>query len=143
MEQVFSRLGGSLVYNSLKVRPGKSTLFGMLDRIPFFGLPGPPPAVRILFHELIAPALNRLQGLAAGNQLLPDALLTEPVSLKQTGHLYLKGAVAAIVAGQLQVRPARRLEPINAIIHFQEDQQTVQTGDLVKIRCIAQLDSCL
>ena len=139
MEQVFACLGGSLVYNSLQIRPGKSTLFGMLDRIPFFGLPGPPPAVRILFHELVTPALDCLHGLQEGGKILFDAALSGQIHLKQTNQLQLKGGVATIVAGQLQVRPAQRLEQINAIIHFQDNPQPGQPNNLVRIHLLGPL----
>lgn len=122
MEQVFARLGGVPVYHRLKVRPGKSTLFGMIGTIPFFALPGPPPAVRILFHELVVPGLNRLQGLredSTGSHGLVDAILANPMTIRQTGHLGLKGAVAEIHDGYVQVRPAGQLEPINAIMHLE------------------------
>ncbi len=140
MEQVFTRLGGSLLYNRLQVRPGKSTLFGTVDSIPFFALPGPPPAVRLLFHELITPALNRLHGLKNNkNDDLLTAVLTEPVPLKQTGHLNLKGGRARISAAELQVRPAGRLEAVNAIIQLPDDRQSFQAGERVTIRLTAPL----
>ncbi len=121
MEQVFAQLDGVPVYNCLKVRPGKSTLFGMVDGIPLFALPGPPPAVRILFHELVAPGLHRLQDLTEERTSscgLVDAILAQPMRIRWTGHLGLKGAVAEISEGCVQVRPAKQLEPINAIIHL-------------------------
>ncbi|RWX51273.1 molybdopterin molybdotransferase [Candidatus Electrothrix marina] len=121
MEQVVARLGGKPVYNRLKVRPGKATLFALIDNTPLFALPGPPPAVRLLFHELVVPGLHRLQGLPENNIAtngLMDAVLTEPVSIRLTGHLALKGAVAEVRDGRLQVRPAGKLEPMNAIMHL-------------------------
>ncbi|MCI5166998.1 MAG: molybdopterin molybdenumtransferase MoeA [Candidatus Electrothrix sp. GM3_4] len=121
MEQVVARLGGRPAYNSLKVRPGKATLFAMIDNTPLFALPGPPPAVRLLFHELIVPGLHRLQGLPKNNltsEGLVDAILTEPMGIRRTGHLALKSAVATLCDGCLKVRPAGKLEPVNAIIHL-------------------------
>ena len=139
MEQVFANLGGTVVYNRLQVRPGKSTLFGMVGQTPFFGLPGPPPAVRILFHELIVPALNRLQGCGNGSRKLIDAVLESTLSLKQTGHFNLKGAVVRMVDGHLLARPAGRMEPINAIMHLEGGRTAARQGESVKIRLIEPL----
>jgi len=136
MEQVFAGLGGLVVYNRLQVRPGKFTLFGMIGRVPFFALPGPPPAVRILFHELVVHALNRLQGCADGAGNLVSATLANSLSVKQTGHLNLKGAVAQVVEGGLLVHPAGRTEPANAIIHLEEDRTSAGYGEKVKIRLV-------
>jgi molybdopterin molybdotransferase len=139
MEQVFAQVGGTVVYNRLQVRPGKSTLFGMVGQTPFFGLPGPPPAVRILFHELIVPALNGLQGYGNGSRKLVDAVLESTLSLKQTGHFNLKGAVVRMVDGHLLVRPAGRMEPINAFMHLEGGRTAAKQGESVKIRLIESL----
>ncbi len=139
MEQVFDNLGGSVVYNRLQVRPGKFTLFGMIGRIPFFALPGPPPAVRILFHELVSHALNCLQGLAdAGGSLIP-AVLASSLSVKQTGHLNLKGGCVQAAGTGLLVHPAGRGEAINAIIHLEEDRISAEYGESVNIRPLQSL----
>jgi molybdopterin molybdotransferase len=139
MEQVFAAVGGTVVYNRLQVRPGKFTLMGMIGQTPFFALPGPPPAVRILFYELLVPALNRLQNSAAGTGNLVAATLAHSLAVKQTGHLNLKGAVARIVAGKLLVHPAGRMEPINAIIHLEGDRLSAEYGEEVKIRLVGAL----
>ncbi|MBW2328567.1 MAG: hypothetical protein JRF04_02945, partial [Deltaproteobacteria bacterium] len=139
IEQVFAQVGGTVVYNRLQVRPGKFTLFGTVEKIPFFGLPGPPPAVRILFHELIVPALNRLQGCENGSRKLVDAVLERTLSLKQTGHFNLKGAVVRMVDGHMLARPAGRMEPINAIMHLEGGRTDAKQGESVKIRLVESL----
>ncbi|MGX9728813.1 MAG: molybdopterin molybdotransferase MoeA [Candidatus Electronema sp. VV] len=135
-EQVFARLGGEVVYNRLRLRPGRATLFGLLDgRLPFFGLPGPPPAVRLLFHELVVPALARLQGEEIAGGLI-KARLYGPASAAQPGCTVLKGAVAWADEegeGRLRARPAQGLEPPNAILHL-----TGEVG-LVSLRLIGPL----
>jgi len=145
MEQVVARLGGRPVYNRLKVRPGKATLFALIDKTPLFALPGPPPAVRLLFHELVVPGLRRLQGLPENNIVssgLVDAVLTEPMNIRQTGHLGLKSAVATLYDGRLQVRPAGKLEPVNAIIHLfckadgNNGRGEIEKNQRVKIRLV-------
>ncbi|CAK8716290.1 MAG: molybdopterin molybdochelatase [Candidatus Electronema aureum] len=134
-EQVFARLGGVSVYNRLRVRPGRSTLFGLLDKVPFFGLPGPPPAVRLLFHELVAPAIVRLHGEEHSGGMLKKAILDGPALLSQADCTVLKGAVARVdEEGRLRVRLADRLEPLNAILHLNGEE-----GELVSVRLIGPL----
>ncbi|RWX46527.1 molybdopterin molybdotransferase [Candidatus Electrothrix aarhusensis] len=148
MEQVVTRLGGKPVYNRLKVRPGKATLFALIDNTPLFALPGPPPAVRLLFHELVVPGLHRLQGLLKNDIIsteLVDAILTEPMGIRRTGHLVLKSAVATLCNGRLQVRPAGKLEQMNAIIHLvceadgKAGRGEVEKNQLVKMRLVGPL----
>ncbi len=119
-EEVFSLLGGEPLCNRFRLRPGRSTLAGMLVGLPFFGLPGPPPAVRLLFHELVAPALRRLHGESAASRLV-EAVLDQPLPFRQNDadDLILKGGTAWLDAeGRLRVRPAAVLEPVNAILHL-------------------------
>ncbi|RUM41105.1 MAG: hypothetical protein DSY70_01945 [Desulfobulbus sp.] len=139
MEQVFARLGGRVVYNRLCVRPGKFTLFGTVYDTPFFALPGPPPAVRLLFYELVAPALGALQGKSQVVAPLVTASLENTLSVKNTGHLSLKGAVVRLTDNRLRVRPAGRMEPINSIIYLQGERRTAEYGDNVQVRLLGGL----
>ncbi len=119
-EQVFQLLGGELLFNRLKLKPGRATLAGMLGRLPLFALPGPPPAARLLFHELVAPALRTMHGEEAGSGLVEAIFEPSPISVRQSGEdeLILQGGTAWLAAdGQLRVRRAAILDPVNAVIH--------------------------
>ena len=139
MEQVFAELGGQVVYNQLVVRPGKFTLLGFIEKTPFFALPGPPPAVRLLFHELVAPALRVMQGKQNALSPLVTATLANTLGVKKTGHLSLKGAVTQVSDSALQVYPAGRMEPINGIIHLDGKRLTAGYGEEVQVRLLGGL----
>ncbi len=151
IEQAVGSLQGSPLYNLLKIRPGKSTLFAMIKGTPLFALPGPPPAVRLLFHELVIPGLHCLQGITRANLGLVDlvdAVLTEPVRLGRSGYLSLKTARATVCDGQIQVRPTKRMESMNAIIHLvcpterqsgQNRGGEIEKNQWVKVRLIRPL----
>lgn len=142
LEQVFSRLQGELLYNSLKVRPGRSTMFGLLEGTAFFGLPGPPPAVRLLFHELVAMALFRLQGIRRPIPPLHRARLLEPVTGGKSGHLNLKSGVAIFKNTSLCVRLAGRRDGVNAVLHLRGKKHSLADGETVKIRLVAPYCGC-
>ncbi len=137
LEQVFTHLGGEVLYNSLRVRPGKSTLYGKLSGVPLFGLPGPPPAVRLLFHELVDPGLGRLMGLRQPQGALVGARLLEPISSGKSNHPALKGGVAVLNNATLYVRPAGRRDGINAILHLGGGKASFAAGDLVSVRLLS------
>ncbi len=134
LERIFARLGGDVVYNSLQVRPGKSTMYGHLAGIPLFALPGPPPAVRLLFHELVAPGLCKLQGMRRPFSPLVKARSLEPISAGKSHHLNLKGGVAILKDTTLFVRPAGRQDTINAILHITGRKTTCAVDDVVPVR---------
>lgn len=134
LPRAFAELGITPLYRELAVRPGRSTMFGMAGGKALFALPGPPPAVFLLFHELVAPAIRRLQGQAAPLPPLQRAALTETVRLKKKGLLNLKGAVVKAHAGRLFIRPSRSLEPASAIIHIPAHRHTLPQGSTVSFR---------
>lgn len=137
LPQAFAKLGIRPVYTALAVRPGRSTMFGLYNNKPVFALPGPPPAVFLLFHELVLPALRAMQGQSRPLPPLVRATLTKPVTLKKTGLLNLKGAVAKLSGKTLTVRPARKNEPANAIIHLPPSRKHLLAGEDVSLRLCA------
>lgn len=139
LPQAFAELGIAPLYTALAVRPGRSTMFGLYQGKPIFALPGPPPAVFLLFHELVLPALRAMQGQRRPLPPLRRAILTTPILLKKTGLLNLKGAVAGLRGKTLTVRPARKNEAANAIIHLPANRKHLLVGEDVVIRIVARL----
>jgi molybdopterin molybdotransferase len=137
--QVFRRLGGELLCTSLRIRPGKGTLLGMLGKRPFCALPGPPSAVRLLFYELLLPVLRCLEGATQETETLVEARLAQALrpQTKEAGKdVILQAACAWLDAqGQLWTRAAQPWEPVNAIIHL-----SGQEGDRVQLRLLGALN---
>lgn len=63
--EVINRMGkpGVLVHG-LNIRPGKPTILAVCDGKPVIGLPGNPVSALVIAHLFVAPALNRLCGMA-------------------------------------------------------------------------------
>jgi molybdopterin molybdotransferase len=133
LEQGFVNAGGRIIYRSLSVRPGKATLFGLLGKSLFFGLPGPPPAVRVLFNELVRPALMSLQGMKNCRPSRMRVPLQDPVVLKERGVLNLKG-------GTLQngpsVRLAGKIEAPGCYILFPGHRRSFKKGEMVEVHLV-------
>lgn len=51
-----------LLLHGLAVKPGKPTIFGMIDEVPVFGLPGHPVAAIIVCEQLVRTAVIKLLG---------------------------------------------------------------------------------
>lgn len=136
MEEVFQRLDGVILYRSLAVRPGKATLFGYLAGRPFFALPGPPPAVRLLFQELVTPALRRLLGRRRTLPREVGAILSQDISLRQRGVLNLKGGLLRLETHGLSVRPAQAHEPASAIILLPGRRRLFPAGSRITVHLI-------
>lgn len=59
---VVAELGGTIHFHGVAQKPGKPMLFASLNGKPFFGLPGNPRAVMVLFWEYVLPFLCAMQG---------------------------------------------------------------------------------
>lgn len=133
IEEAFSRVGGKVLYRSLKLRPGASTIFGSLGTTLFFGMPGPPPAVQLLFNVLLHPALLGLQG-AAGSIAKPiRARLTEELFLKKRDLPRLKTGRLTVEEGSCLVHPARRHDPTSCYIYCPAGRRLLRKGEIVRV----------
>jgi molybdopterin molybdotransferase len=133
VEGAFRDLGGEVLYNSLALRPGKSTLFGTIGRSLFFGMPGPPPAVYLLFQELIAPAILACQGEQDPFPVTIEAALSEDMHLPPRGLARLKEGLLSHEKGHCVVRPAGKGESGNCYIYCTASQNQYLSGQLVPV----------
>ncbi|MBU1418401.1 MAG: molybdopterin molybdotransferase MoeA [Proteobacteria bacterium] len=136
IEEAFSRVGGKVIYRSLKLRPGTSTIFGLLGTTLFFGMPGPPPAVHLLFNELLHPALLRLQGAGPCTPKQIRARLTEELVLKKRDFPRLKNGRLTIENGACLVRPARRNDPASCYIYCPAGRRVLRSGEMVRVHLV-------
>lgn len=132
LRESFHRLGGELHYDRLTIRPGGHTLFGSIAATPFFALPGPPGAVRLLFNELVRPALLHLQGRQDPLPPVWPATLTAAISNQGEGQA-LKGGILGRRGAQLTVRPCQRHEAADAIILIPAHRRLLPAGARVQI----------
>lgn len=70
MHAVLSELG-EVGFWKVNLRPGKPFAFGMIQGVPFLGLPGNPVSVMVTFEVLVRPALAKL----AGYHYKPDEIM--------------------------------------------------------------------
>lgn len=77
---VVQRLGATLDFWRVRMRPGGPFGFGMLDSRPWFGLPGNPVSALVTFEMFVRPALRRMAGHPQPMRPLIDVTLAEPVS---------------------------------------------------------------
>jgi molybdenum cofactor synthesis domain-containing protein len=54
------RQRGEVIFHGIAVKPGKPTVFGQLDGVPFFGMPGYPTSCLSNAYMLLGPALRKM-----------------------------------------------------------------------------------
>jgi molybdopterin molybdotransferase len=132
MAEVFSRLGIKIIYESLKVRPGRATMLGVLAESLVFALPGPPPAVKLLFHELVRPALLKTGGVKGPFNKMLRAELAETINLRSSRSLLLKDGVYFSKGGRLLVGSGKTATP-NCVLLLPPRRKLLNKGELVTI----------
>ncbi len=131
--KAFLELGGKILYNTLAIRPGKSTLFGYMDNLMYFALPGPPPAISTLFQVLIKPALLQIQGRQKTKPVKIQALLAEDVASHKPGVIRLKEVKIAYKDATLTVRPTHPLESADALLIIPTHRRYIKRGEKVSV----------
>lgn len=73
------RLGLSMIFNKIKMRPGKPTWFGSIDDTWILGLPGNPASAFVCAHIFLKPLMQKLMGADPGPISLLRAKLAKPL----------------------------------------------------------------
>ncbi len=100
------RLGATLVFEKVRLHPGKPTVFALLREKPIFALPGNPVSVAVTFLLFVYPAVRQMMG--ARERVLPavQARLTADVRRAPDRRSYLPGRLT-MEAGEAKVEPLR------------------------------------
>ncbi len=137
--ELLPEFGVQILYRSLNIRPGRSTLFGLLDDKLYFGLPGPPNAVRVLFLELLCPLLRKMQGIKLFHNQRLEGFLDHPISLKSAQLLCFKEGVYKFDGGRVLVGYPQGQQTPNCSIMMMPGKVSYEKGDRILVS-IAQPD---
>ncbi|MEE4165850.1 MAG: molybdopterin molybdotransferase MoeA, partial [Desulfocapsaceae bacterium] len=133
LKTVFEKTGGEVIYRSIAMRPGQSTLFGILAGKLYFGLPGPPFAVGVLFHELVLPALRRMQGHRAYLNRDDGAVLDQDISAGKNRFLTVREGILFFRDCTRHVRLPGDGEQPDCYILLDPGRSRYVQGDVVRI----------
>jgi len=92
---VVHRLGASLDFWRVRMRPGGPFGFGMLEHRPWFGLPGNPVSALVTFELFVRPALRRMCGMPQVFRDTIDVTLADAVTTSGGLTHFLRAVVDA------------------------------------------------
>ncbi len=129
------------IYHRVRMGPGKPVGFGLLDKKPFFCLPGGPPSNEMAFIQLAIPALLKMKGDQPVFFPVASARLSESVKGK---HGWTDFVHARLEHHQNQwlVQPARLKSSLQsmarkeALIIIPEDREKIDAGETVEIQLL-------
>ncbi|MBA4391397.1 MAG: molybdopterin molybdenumtransferase MoeA [Syntrophus sp. (in: bacteria)] len=73
------KLGGTILFHGINIKPGKPAIFGQLFGKPIFGLPGHPGSCAMVTVRFVLPLVKRFQGEEYGNEIVIPARMTTNV----------------------------------------------------------------
>ncbi len=94
VRDVLTELGGELKFWRIGMRPGAPVGFGVLNGVPWIGLPGNPVSTMVTFELFVRPAIRRLQGHTLPFRRTVRVVVREPITLGPNLRHYLRAVVA-------------------------------------------------
>ena len=129
------------IYHRVRMGPGKPVGFGLLDKKPFFFLPGGPPSNEMAFIQLAIPALLKMKGGPPVFFPVVSAQLSKSVSGKYGWTDFIHARLEHRQNTWL-VRPARlksglqSMARAEALIIIPEDREKIAAGEMVDIQLL-------
>lgn len=102
-----SDLGAEILFERIRLKPGKPTVFARLGEKLIFGLPGNPVSVAVTFHLFVRTAALLMQGCTSAEMLAGNAVLAKPVKSTKERDSYLPATVKTDRTGRLVAEPIR------------------------------------
>jgi len=146
--RVLESLNWRGVYHRVRMGPGKAVGFGLLEKKPFFCLPGGPPSNEMAFLQLALPGLLAMEGYRHPPFLSVAARLTETVRGDKDWTQFIH---ARIERGRdaIAVHPSKkrsRLQSMarkDALIVIPEGREAFSRGEVIDIQVLVPLSPSL
>lgn len=87
----WSALGVHLGFREIDLSPGKNSAMGIRGKQMFWALPGNPWGAQIVFEEMVAPVLRKLQGMSGVRMPSVVATLGAPLKNRKELHRAVRG----------------------------------------------------
>ena len=132
------------IYHRVRMGPGKPVSFGLVDKKPFFCLPGGPPSNEMAFLQLAIPALQKLKGAHPVFFPVVAARLAETVKGKNDWTEFVHARLE-YRQNELWVYPAllkstlQSMAVKEALIVIPEGRQKLSAGEIINIQLLVPL----
>ena len=99
LRPVLDELGAEQRFWKLRMRPGAPVGFGLLESIPWIGLPGNPVSTMVTFELFVRPAIRKMCGHRLPFRRSVGVRVAEPIRLKPRLQHFLRGIVRETSGG--------------------------------------------
>ncbi len=132
---------GLINFWRINMRPGRPLAFGQIADTPFFGLPGNPVAVMVVFLQFVEPAIRKLQGIKNWQPEVLNAIASERFRSRPERTEYTRGIFSFDANGRLTVKSTgqqgsgilRSMSEANCLVEVLPEQANAEVGDTVRV----------
>jgi molybdopterin molybdotransferase len=126
---------GKVLFHGISVKPGKPTAFGVVNRKPFFGMPGYPSSCLLNTHILLVPALRFIARLpAVERRTITLPLAQRVVSAKDRHQFYtVRVADGAAIPAYKASGDITSMSQADGYIEIAAETDFVEQGELVEV----------
>ncbi len=132
---------GDIHFWKVAIKPGKPFAFGQLGQAVFFGLPGNPVSAAVTFHQLALPALLKMAGETANENLTLLAKTIYPLKKRPGRTDFQRGILSRNRSGELVITDTggqgsgmlSSMSHSNAYIKLPQDANNIAAEELVEV----------
>lgn len=100
-------LGAQLFFERVRLRPGKPTVFGRLNKTLVFGLPGNPVSSAVTFYLFVRTAILKMQSARNTELAAGSAVLTTDARAAKERDTYFPATLSTDSSGRILATPLR------------------------------------
>jgi molybdopterin molybdotransferase len=138
---ILAKMGTDIKFWKVAMRPGKPLVFGLINGIPIFGLPGNPVSSMISFEVFVRPVLLKMLGQNTDNRKEVDAILERDIKKKKGLRYFLRaktrwedGVYLTRTTGPQGSGILKSMALANSLIILPEEDEFVEKGVRVTVR---------
>ncbi|OGX23625.1 MAG: hypothetical protein A3J51_06820 [Omnitrophica WOR_2 bacterium RIFCSPHIGHO2_02_FULL_45_21] len=140
VKDVLKKLGTTMKFWRVAMKPGKPLAFGMIDKIPIFGLPGNPVSSMVTFEQFVRPALLKMTGAKEIFRFHLPAIFREDFQKKMGLRYFLRvvlenknGTLYASLTGPQGSGILKSMVLANGIMELPEELENLRPGDTAQV----------
>lgn len=135
---VMREMGADIKFWRARIRPGGPIAFGVVDGLPWIGLPGNPVSALVTFELFVRPAIRKMLGETLLFPVQQTAILDQPVTVSGDLTHYLRaivtdrdGALHASLTGTQSSGALTSMLRANALMIVPEGKRVYEPGELL------------
>jgi molybdopterin molybdotransferase len=141
VKDVLHEIGAVMKFWKVAIKPGKPLAFGMIQKKPYFGLPGNPVSSMVAFEEFVRPALLKMMGRSDIFRITVEAELTEEIRKKPGRTNFIQSGLKEdngdLLVSPIKIRGSAVMSSMvraNSLVILPKESSGADAGETVKVQ---------